>query len=148
MIDGARSARSLAAGASLGKTAHAPLTRLEFAWYLVASYDRNPIHVDEPFARAAGFPAVIGQGMIPLGFIASRLVGEVGHVRLRGLSGDFVGSLFPGEELVTDIVLDRAEEKSGGVELHWRISAENKAGESKLRGRARTFHEEDDASRR
>jgi acyl dehydratase len=115
---------------------------VEIAWYMVASYDRNPIHVDEPFARAAGLPSVVGQGMLPLGFCASRLVAEVGHARLRGLGGDFVGSVLPGDALVTDIVLDSIEERAGGVELRWNLSAKNLAGDPRLRGWARSFHEE------
>jgi acyl dehydratase len=142
MIAGAHAARALATGSSLGKVTHAPVTRVEIAWYLVASYDRNPIHVDEPFARAAGFPSVVGQGMIPLGYLASRLVAQIGHARLRGLGADFVGSVMPDDELVTDIVLERAEEKAGGIELRWKLGAENVKGEVKLRGWARSFHEE------
>lgn len=142
MIGGAKEARALAAGTSLGRVTHAPVTRVEIAWYMVASYDRNPIHVDEPFAKAAGLPSVVGQGMIPLGYCASRLVAEVGHARLRGLGGDFIGSLLPGDEIVTDLVLESTEERPGGVELRWKLSAHSAAGEPRLRGWARSFHED------
>ncbi len=142
MIDGARAARALAVGTSLGRAVHAPVTRVEIAWYMVASYDRNPIHVDEPFARAAGLPSVVGQGMLPLGYCASRLVAAVGHARLRGLGGDFIGSVLPGDEIVTDLVVESVDERAGGVELRWKLSAQNAAGEPRLRGWARTFHEE------
>ncbi len=141
MIAGADAARALAAGTSLGRLTHAPVTRVEIAWYMVASYDRNPIHVDEPFAKAAGLPSVVGQGMLPLGYCASRLVAEVGHARLHGLGGDFIGSVLPGDELVTDIVLESVEEQAGGVALRWKLSAENGKGEPRMRGWARTFHE-------
>ncbi len=143
MIGAAREARALAVGSSLGRITHPAPTRMEIAWYMVASYDRNPIHVDEPFAQAAGFPTVIGQGMIPLGYLASRLVGEVGHSRLRGLGAEFIGPVFPGEDLVTEIVLVGEKDHGEGVELSWKIAAENSKGEAKLRGWARTFHEDD-----
>lgn len=123
------------------------MTRVEIAWYMVASYDRNPIHVDEPFAKSAGLPSVVGQGMIPLGYLASRLVEAVGHRCLRGLGGDFIGSVLPGEALVTEIVLEGATERDGGVELRWKLAAESGAGAPRLRGWARTFHEEADAVR-
>ena len=142
MIGSAAAARALQPGASLGRKAHAPITRVEIAWYMVASYDRNPIHVDAPFAKAAGLPTVVGQGMLPLGYCASQLVDEVGHARLRGLGGDFVGSVLPGDELVTDIVLESREDKAGGVELRWTLSATNAAGEPRMRGWAKTFHED------
>lgn len=147
MIGDAQAARALPPGGTLGKTRHAPVTRVEIAWYMVASYDRNPIHVDEPFARSAGLPSVVGQGMIPLGYLASRLVEEVGHRRLRGLGGDFIGSVLPDEELVTEIVLEGATEREDGVELRWKLVAENGIGEPRLRGWARSFHENSDAVR-
>ena len=34
------------------------------------------------------------------------------------------------------------EERPGGVELRWKLSAQNAAGEPRLRGWARSFHEE------
>ena len=142
MIGGAASTKGLASGFSLGRKTHAPITRVEIAWYMVASYDRNPIHVDEPFAKAAGLPTVVGQGMLPLGYCAAQLVAEVGHARLRGLGGDFVGSVLPGDELVTDIVLESREDKAGGVELRWTLSAVNATGEPRMRGWAKTFHED------
>ncbi|MBM3519001.1 MAG: dehydratase [Alphaproteobacteria bacterium] len=147
MIADARAARALAAGSSLGRMEHAPVSRVEIAWYMVASYDRNPIHVDEPFAKSAGLPSVVGQGMIPLGYLASRLVAAVGHRRLRGLGGDFIGSVLPDEALVTEILLEDASEREGGVELRWKLAAENAAGAVRLRGWARTFHEDSDAVR-
>ena len=142
MIGTAHDARKLATGTSLGRRMHDPLSRMQIAWYMVASYDRNPIHIDEPFAKAAGFPTVIGQGMIPMGWISGRLVEEVGLHRLRGIGADFLGPLFPGVELSTDIELAEVSEKPGGVELRWRISAQAKEGDVKLKGWARTFHEE------
>ena len=39
------------------------LTRTDFVRYQGASGDMNPIHHDEPFARAAGYPAPLAVGM-------------------------------------------------------------------------------------
>lgn len=142
MICSANQARTKV-GTSLGEVNHDPLTRVQIAWYLVASYDRNPIHVDEPFATAAGFPSVIGQGMIPLGWLANRLVDEVGAQRLRGLGADFMRPVLPGDRLTTEATVEDCRQDEGGAELTWRLQATADDGQIRLRGWARTFHEED-----
>ncbi len=48
-----------------------PLTRTDFVRYQGASYDMNPVHHDEPFATAAGYPAPLAVGMFPAGVCAS-----------------------------------------------------------------------------
>jgi acyl dehydratase len=141
MIGTAQEARALQPGVWVATDRHPPITRVEIAWYMVASYDLNAIHVDEPFARAAGFESVIGQGMLPLGFLARRLVQTVGPHRIRLLSGDFVGSVFPGDELVTELRLRERRELAGGVELEWELGAVGADGKQRLRGRAVTWHD-------
>ncbi len=142
MIGSAHQARALVVGHSLGAETHAAITRVEIAWYMVASYDLNPIHIDEPFAREAGFPSVIGQGMIPLGLLAGRLVKSVGLLRLRNLKGDFKQPLFPGDTLVTDLRVLEIREAGNGAEVIWQLTANDHAGALKLQGLATTFHEE------
>lgn len=41
--------------------------------YADASGDRNAIHLDAAFARAAGLPGVVAQGMLNMGIMASAL---------------------------------------------------------------------------
>lgn len=141
MISNAAAARTRV-GASLGEMSHEQLSRIQIAWYLVASYDRNPIHVDEPFAVKAGFPSVVGQGMIPMGFLAARLADEVGAHRVRAMGADFLRPIYPGDQLVTDAIVESSEEVEGGTELTWRLAAKDLDGTVRLRGWARTFHEE------
>jgi len=45
--------------------------RENFVRYAGASGDFNPVHYDGPYAKAAGYPSVFGQGMFTAG-IASR----------------------------------------------------------------------------
>lgn len=142
MIGAAHEARLVAVGHSLGAETHDPVTRVEIAWYMVASYDLNPIHVDDPFARQAGFPSVIGQGMIPLGLLAARLVKATGLERLRALKGDFMRPLFPDDVLVTELRAQEVRELGDGVEIVWELTAKGQDGELRLRGSARTFHED------
>ena len=46
--------------------------------YADASGDRNPLHLDEEFARGVGFPGIIAHGMFTMGHLASCLTTWVG----------------------------------------------------------------------
>jgi acyl dehydratase len=143
----AEQARGIEPGQVVASERHAPITRVQIAWYMVASYDLNPIHVDEPFARAAGFESVIGQGMLPLGFLARRLVHLVGIERIRSLGGDFVGPVLPGDEYLTELRVREKRERPGGVEIEWELAAVGTDGKPRVRGRAVTWHEAEEAKR-
>jgi acyl dehydratase len=95
-------------------------TQEQIAAYAEASGDRNPIHLDDEFARSVGLPGVIAHGLLQMGLLA-RVVGE--PRRLRRLSCRFAGMVRPG-----DTVTFRGEEREGSVQL----SASNQDGESVL----------------
>ena len=56
------------------------VTREDVKAYADASGDQNPLHQDEDFAKAVGFPGIIAHGMFTLAHLASCLV--------RWLDGD------------------------------------------------------------
>jgi acyl dehydratase len=95
-------------------------TREQIAAYAEASGDRNPIHLDDDFARSVGLPGVIAHGMLQMGLLA-RVAGD--PARLRRLSCRFAGMVRPG-----DTVTFRGRQKGTEVEL----SAVNQAGEPVL----------------
>ena len=99
-------------------------TREQIAAYAEASGDRNPIHLDDEFARSVGLPGVIAHGMLQLG-LAARVAAEAsgGADRLRKLTCRFAGMVRPG-----DTVTFRAEEKDGRLE----ITATNQEGQPVL----------------
>ncbi len=92
-------------------------TREQIAGYAEASGDRNPIHLDDGFARSVGLPGVIAHGMLQMGLLA-RVAGE--PRRLRRLSCRFAGMVRPG-----DTVTFRGEEREGRV----RLTALNEEGQ-------------------
>src|SRR5205823_11702627 len=68
--------------------------------YAVASGDRNPIHLDETFARSAGLPGVIAHGMLTMAFANQMVTDWLGdRSRLKGLQGRFAGMVLPGDEI-------------------------------------------------
>jgi acyl dehydratase len=70
------------------------ITREQIAAYAEASGDRNPIHLDDQFARSVGLPGVIAHGMLLMGLMAT----TVGHPsKLRQIAVRFGGIVVPGD---------------------------------------------------
>src|SRR5262245_4360993 len=84
-------------------------TKEQIAAYAEASGDRNPIHLDDEFARSVGLPGVIAHGMLQMGLLA-RVAGD--PARLRRLSCRFAGMVRPG-----DTVTFHGEERGEQVQL-------------------------------
>jgi acyl dehydratase len=69
--------------------------------YADAGGDQNPLHQDEAFARAAGFPGIIAHGMFTMGYLAACLSKWAGGPeRIRRLTSQFRAPVFMGEEIV------------------------------------------------
>ncbi|WP_069165425.1 MaoC family dehydratase [Nocardia altamirensis] len=68
--------------------------------------DRNPLHSDPEFARAAGFPAPILHGLCTYGIVcktATDTVLDSVAARVTGFRARFAGVLYPGETIRTRI---------------------------------------------
>jgi acyl dehydratase len=80
--------------------------------YAEASGDRNPIHLDETFARSAGLPGVIAHGMLTMAFANQMATDWLGdRSLLKSLQGRFAGMVLPGDDLTcTGSVASKDEE--------------------------------------
>ena len=78
-----------------------PITRDQLRAYAGASGDNNPIHLDDDFAKQAGFPSVIVHGMISMAFQADHLQKNfpADHYLVRRLKARFRKVTFPGDVL-------------------------------------------------
>ncbi|MBA2952579.1 3-alpha,7-alpha,12-alpha-trihydroxy-5-beta-cholest-24-enoyl-CoA hydratase [Nocardioides sp. MAH-18] len=64
--------------------------------------DRNPLHADPEFAKAAGFPAPILHGLCSYGIVLRTLTEELlggDATRVAGFAVKFAGVVFPGETI-------------------------------------------------
>ncbi len=90
----------LAPGQAVPELAMA-VTRERIAAYAEASGDRNPLHLDDAFARSVGFPGLIAHGMLTMGHLATcltRWAGDPGA--LRRLRVQFRAPVLAGETIV------------------------------------------------
>lgn len=108
------------------------LERKHFVKYAGASGDFNPIHYDEPYARAAGNESVFGQGMFTAG-VASRVVTDwFGLDSIDSFGVRFQSQVFPGDTIVATGKIVDSQPEEGVVEVA--LEATNQHGETLLTG--------------
>jgi len=105
-----------------------PLTRTDFVRYQGASYDMNPVHHDESFARAAGYPAPLAVGMFPAGVCASWASDHFGPEHVRRTRIRWKKPLFPGAVLTIDGAVDRVDDTAEGRQVEVSIAATDADG--------------------
>jgi acyl dehydratase len=88
-----------------------PLSITDFVRYQGASGDFNPIHHDEEFAKAAGFPTVFAVGMLQAGLLGTYLTDWFGPESVRRLGVRFKEQVWPGDVVtLTGVVSGKREE--------------------------------------
>ena len=112
--------------------ASAPIERIQLVKYAGASGDWNRIHVEEEFARAAGYPSVFAHGMLSMGLLGQLLAARFGPEAVRRLKVRFKAITWPG-----DVVTCRAEVTAvREAEADLRVWAETKPGNVTVEGTA------------
>jgi acyl dehydratase len=84
-----------------------PLTRTDLVRYQGASGDFNPIHHDEPFAKAAGMPAPLSLGMLQAGLMATWATNWLGAEAVRRFKVRFAAPVFPGDTVTCSGTVER-----------------------------------------
>lgn len=97
-----------------------PLTRTDFVRYQGASYDMNPVHHDEGFAKASGYPAPLAVGMFPAGVCAAWASDHFGPENVRRTRIRWRKPLFPGAKLTISGQVER--EYTEGAESRFDIA--------------------------
>lgn len=77
----------------------AEVTRTDLVRFAGASGDFNPIHFDEEFARAAGYPGVFGHGMFVAGLLTRYLTTWLGIDTARSIKFRFRKQVWPGDSV-------------------------------------------------
>jgi acyl dehydratase len=112
-----RSLEDVAAGQQLPELRRL-VTRQDIAAYAEASGDRNPLHLDDAFARSVGFPSVIAHGMFTMGHMAAAIVGWAGDPSaVLDVSAQFRAPVFPGDTIVAGGRVRSVDAEAGVAEL-------------------------------
>ncbi len=76
------------------------VTAADVTAYAEAGGDRNPLHLDDAFARSVGFDGVIAHGMFTMGHMASAVTTWAGPgAVVERISAQFRAPVFMGEEI-------------------------------------------------
>jgi len=99
--------------------------------YAEASGDRNPIHLDDAFARSVGLPGVIAHGMLTMAFANQMLTDWLGDsARLTRLDGRFGGMVVPGDQVTCSGRVVKKDPESRHVQVE--LTVTNQRGEKVL----------------
>jgi acyl dehydratase len=72
--------------------------------YAEASGDRNPIHLDENFAKSVGLPGIINHGLCTMAFVSRAAIEALADndpLRLKRLKVRFSKPVLPGQKITT-----------------------------------------------
>lgn len=119
-------------GAEPPPTELGPITRTDIVRYQGASGDFNPVHHDEPFATASGYPAPLGVGMLTAGALTSWATAWLGPARVRRTRVRWKKPMFPGMRLTFSGKVAARDEVARTVELE--LAAVDEAGDVLVSG--------------
>jgi acyl dehydratase len=122
------SARVLKPGAEPPPRTLGPLTRTDFVRYQGASGDMNPIHHDEPFARAAGYPAPLAVGMFQAGALCAWATDWLGPANLRRTRIRWKEQCWPGDVLTLSGQILRTYSEGNEPRIDLELTATRQTG--------------------
>jgi len=79
------------------------LSRTQIVMYVGAAGDFHPLHHDDVYARAHGYPGVFAPGMLTLALTARAITARLGVGTLGWLTSRFRAQVWPGDTLVARV---------------------------------------------
>jgi acyl dehydratase len=127
-----------------------PVDRAQIARFAGASGDFNPLYVDEPFARAAGFRSTIVPGPLAMGALSQMVSEWLKGPFIRRLGAKFLKILWPGDVLTCRGRVTGKHREGSDYLVDFDLWIENQEGEMMVRGTATAslFHSAQDESQR
>jgi acyl dehydratase len=129
------SLQEVAVGQVLPEQSFGPVSMTDIVRYQGASGDLIPLHHDDEFARAAGFPAAFSVGMLSAGWLASVVTDRFGETAVRRFGTRFTGIVYRGDVLTASgEVVGLTTDGESVAELELRLR--NQDGHVVVEGRA------------
>lgn len=111
-----------------------PVTRVQIAKFAGAARDYSPLHIDDDFAKAAGYGGVFAHGGIALGFATEAVSKWLENGRVLIAHGRFQRLVWPGDILTAKgVVVDR-HDHSGEPRIDVDVWAENQNHDIVMKG--------------
>jgi acyl dehydratase len=128
--------RTVTVGTDLHPLVKGPITREDLRRYAAASGDPNPMHIDEEFARNAGYPGVFAHGMLSMGYLGEFLVQAGGVGSIRRFKARFAKLTWPGDVVTCHGRVTGVRDEGVVRLVECDIWTENQDGDRKLVGTA------------
>jgi acyl dehydratase len=110
------------------------LSRTRIVMYAGASGDFQPLHTDETYARAMGYPGTFAHGMLTMGLAGKALTNYVGDGRLLRYRARFLAQVWPGDTITARVRVTAV--RSAPPEADLELEAANQDGETVIAGSA------------
>jgi acyl dehydratase len=111
-----------------------PIDRLQISRYVGAAGDFNPLYIDEPFARSAGFRSVIVPGALAFGALAQMIAEWLKGPSLRRLHARYLKLVWPGDVLTCRGRVTGRRREGSDYLIDVDLWIENQEGEMVTRG--------------
>lgn len=111
-----------------------PVTRTDFVRYQGASGDFYPIHHDEEFCRAAGYPSPFSVGMLQAGILSAWAVEWLGAENVRRFRVRFSEQVWPGDMLTCSGTVEREYEEDGEPRVDLELVCTRQTGGVAIKG--------------
>lgn len=123
-------------GDTAGPRTFGPISRTDIVRYAAASGDFHPIHHDEGFAKAAGFPTVFSIGMFQAGLLATFATEWLGAESVRRFAVRFKEQVWPDDVLTCSGRVTAANPNCGGFAVEVELSCTRQTGGVAVAGSA------------
>lgn len=106
----------------------APQTRTDFVRYQGASGDMNPIHHDQTYAEAAGYPSPFSVGMLQAGLLGTFVTDWLGADNVRVFRVRFKEQVWPDDVLTCEGRIVREYTQDGVEQIDVEIDCTRQTG--------------------
>jgi acyl dehydratase len=129
--------KTVAVGTELPTLTKPAITKDTLKAYGPAAGDPNPMHVDDEFAKNAGYPGVFAHGMLSMGYLGEFLHRAAGGVaNVRKFRARFAKLTWPGDVVSCKGVVTGVRDEDGRRVVDCDIWTETQSGERKVVGSA------------
>ncbi|EEN84933.1 MaoC/PaaZ C-terminal domain-containing protein [Rhodococcus qingshengii] len=105
-----------------------PVSRTDFVRYQGASGDMNPIHHDQVFAEAAGYPSPFSVGMFQAGLLATFATDWLGAENIRAIRVRFLEQVWPDDTLTCSALVERTYADDEGDKIDVELACTRQTG--------------------